>query len=196
MKQSASTVKIGFAGLGRVQFDMEEANRQYLASAKALQTNFPEAELAIVPELATTPLAAVTVARQLKSAAIDTLVLQLATFTDASLITAFFSELAVPTTLWALPEPSIGDGGRLRLNSLCGVNLAAYTLTSGGKDFNYVYGWPDDSEVVEIINRRYLALQLDKIMRSLKLGVVGNRPPGFFPSGFDIKSEPIIPAYI
>ncbi len=185
MEQSASAVKMGFAGLGRVQFDLEEANRQYLAASKTLQASFPGAELAVVPELATTPADAVTVAHRLKTAGIDMLVLQLATFTDASLITAFFSELAVPTTLWALPEPSIGDGGRLRLNSLCGVNLAAYTLTSGGKNFNYVYGLPDDAEVIEIIDRRYRALQLDKIMRGLKLGVVGTRPPGFFPSGFD-----------
>jgi L-fucose isomerase-like protein len=150
-----------------------------------LREHFQEAELAVVNELATTLADAAAVARQLKSAGIDMLVLQLATFTDASLIVAFFSELTVPTTLWALPEPSIGDGGRLRLNSLCGVNLAAYTLTSGGKDFNYVYGLPEDPAALETIQQRFQALQLDRNMRSLRLGLVGSRPAGFFPSGYD-----------
>ncbi len=178
-------IKIGLAGLGRVQFDMEEADRQYRASGRALQKQFSQLEIAFVPQIATNPAEAIAAARQLKSAGIDMLVLQLSTFTDASLITALFEELDVPTTLWALPEPSTGEAGRLRLNSLCGVNMAAYTLTSAGKKFNYVYGPPDDLELLAALNRNYQALSLNKTLRGLKLGVVGSRPPGFFPSGYD-----------
>jgi len=177
--------KIGLAGLGRVQFDMEEANRQYEAAGRALTEAFPKVELVVIPELATSPAEAIAAARQLKAAGISMLVLQLATFTDSSLITALFSEVDVPTTLWAVPEPSIGDGGRLRLNSLCGVNLAAYTLTSSGRKFNYIYGSPEEAGILETVQQRYAAISLDKVLRGLKLGVVGSRPPGFFPSGYD-----------
>jgi L-fucose isomerase-like protein len=68
---------------------------------------------------------------------------------------------------------------------LCGVNLAAYTLTSSGRKYRYVYGLPGEVEVKTELSRNIGALSLDRTLRSLKLGVIGSRPPGFFPSGYD-----------
>src|SRR5690242_16947205 len=184
MALETQKVKLGLVGLGRVQFDMEYARQEYRATRKAL-LEIAGAELLAVEELATTPVDAVAAARQLKAAGAEMLVVLLATFTDASLVTAFFSEVNLPTLLWALPEPSIGDAGRLRLNSLCGVNLAAYTLTSAGRNFKYTYGAPTDPITLAPVARRVAALSLDKSLRTLKLGVVGSRPPGFYPSGYD-----------
>ncbi len=177
-------LKLGLVGLGRVQFDMEHARQEYSNTRKAL-LEIAGAELVALEELATAPAEAIAAARQLKAAGIEMLVVQLATFTDASMVTALLADLELPLILWALPEPSIGNAGRLRLNSLCGVNLAAYTLTSGGRDFKYVYGAPEDPASLAAVQRRVAAMALNKTLRNLKLGVVGSRPPGFYPSGYD-----------
>jgi len=177
-------IKLGLVGLGRVQFDMEHARQEYRATRKVF-AELAGVELFALDELVTSPTETTSAAGQLKRAGVELLVVQLATFTDASLITALFADLNLPTILWALPEPSIGDGGRLRLNSLCGVNLAAYTLTSAGRKFSYVYGSPSDPAQLASIVRKLAVLSLDKTLRALKLGVVGSRPPGFYPSGYD-----------
>jgi L-fucose isomerase-like protein len=182
-------MKIGFAGLGRIQFDMEEAGRLHNRSAQALQAHFKDWEVQTTGNIATTPADAERTARELLVAGTNLLVLQLATFTDASLVAAFFTAFgdnpSVPVILWALPEPSMGVGDRLRLNSLCGVNLAAYTLTSTGRKFKYVYGLPETPGIFNEIELQEQAVKLDKMLRSLKIGVVGSRPPGFYPSGYD-----------
>jgi L-fucose isomerase-like protein len=182
-------LKIGFGGLGRIQFDMEEAGRLHERSAKALQKFFEGSEVHFNRNIATTPADAEKLARELRADGTEVLVLQLATFTDASLVAAFFTAFGdnpkVPTVLWALPEPSMGVGDRLRLNSLCGVNLAAYTLTSTGRNFKYIYGLPENEHLFAEIKLQLQAVELDKMLRSLKIGVVGSRPPGFYPSGYD-----------
>ena len=52
---------------------------------------------------------------------------------------------AAPLVLWALPEER--TGGRLRLNSFCGINLAGYRLTREGRRYRFVYRHPDHEEV-------------------------------------------------
>lgn len=177
-------IKVGLVGLGRVQFDIEHAQREYKAAGKLL-ADLGDATPVIVEELATTPIDAVTAAQHLKSNGVEAVIVLLATFTDASLITTLFTELNLPTLLWALPEPSIGNASRLRLNSLCGVNLAAYTLSSAGRKFEYVYGGPQNQETATAVSSWLKAVTLDKLMHSLKIGLVGSRPPGFYPSTYD-----------
>ncbi len=184
MAQEIQNIKLGLVGLGRIQFDMEYARQEYQTTRQIL-AEIGGSELIAVEELATSPTEAISAARQIKAAGVELLVVQLATFTDASLITALFADLDLPIMLWALPEPSIGNAGRLRLNSLCGVNMAAYTLTSAGREFKYVYGSPNDPATLAPIARRAAAVALNKALRGLKLGVVGSRPPGFYPSGYD-----------
>lgn len=57
---------------------------------------------------------------------LDAVVVAHATFSDSSLVAAVREGATVPLVLWAFPERRTGD--RLRLNSLCGLNLAAYLL--------------------------------------------------------------------
>ncbi len=42
-----------------------------------------------------------------------------------------------PLAIWAFPEPRAG--GRLRLNSFCGLNLALHALGRAGKSASYLY---------------------------------------------------------
>ena len=53
------------------------------------------------------------------------LVLQL-TFTDATMTVKLAETLDAPMVFWSFPEER--TGGRLRLNSLCGINLASHAL--------------------------------------------------------------------
>jgi hypothetical protein len=55
----------------------------------------------------------------------DILLLFQATFADSTMSMALAEAVDAPLLLWALPESP--SGGRLRLNSLCGINLGAST---------------------------------------------------------------------
>jgi L-fucose isomerase-like protein len=178
-------VTVGLVGLGRVQFDMDEARRTYAAVAGVL-SEIGDLKLVKADELVTDADMARTARRKLQEGGVELIVILLATFTDASMLTAFTQPedgTRIPLLLWAVPEPEIG--GRLRLNSLCGVNLAAYTLTSAGKSFRYVYGSPNDPALLTDLRAQIAALQLNSLMRQTRIGLVGVRPPGFYPSGFD-----------
>ncbi|MCB0062730.1 MAG: hypothetical protein KDE19_11465, partial [Caldilineaceae bacterium] len=65
----------------------------------------------------------------LLSSEFDLLLLLQASFADSSMavqIAEAVRERGVPLLLWAVPDER--DGGRLRLNSFCGINLAGHAL--------------------------------------------------------------------
>jgi L-fucose isomerase-like protein len=78
------------------------------------------------------------------------LVLQV-TFTDAAMVKRIADEIEARLALWAFPEPR--TGGRLRLNSLCGVNLAAHALAKSGHEYGWVHCAPDAPEARARIER-------------------------------------------
>ena len=75
----------------------------------------------------------------------DILVLLQVTFTDASMAVEIGSVFDGPMAIWAIPEPRLG--GRLRLNSFCGLNLASHALGLNGRDFSWCYRGPDSPEI-------------------------------------------------
>ncbi len=83
--------------------------------------------------------------------AIDALVVLQASFADSSLAVAATRSAGVPVVLWAFPEDR--TGGRLRLNSFCGINLAGYTLTRMGRGYRWVHLAPDDPDAPEAVSR-------------------------------------------
>ena len=68
--------------------------------------------------------------KSLQSIDYDLLIIFQATFADRTMTVKIATALAddhpVPLLLWAVPDAR--EGGRLRLNSLCGINLAAHAL--------------------------------------------------------------------
>ncbi|WP_281165450.1 hypothetical protein [Liquorilactobacillus sicerae] len=101
------------------------------------------------------------------------------TFTDAEFIQTvhqYYPE--VPILLLAPREPSIGE--RLKLNALTGIISSANYLKTHDHDFQQVYGNPDEQHVKEVISRFIKACTLKSALASLKIGVVGTFPPGFF----------------
>jgi hypothetical protein len=56
----------------------------------------------------------------------DLLLIFQATFADSTMVLELAHSIEAPLLLWAVPEARVG--GRLRLNSLCGINLAGHAF--------------------------------------------------------------------
>ncbi len=69
------------------------------------------------------------------------LILQV-TFTDAAMTVAIGAAFSQPPlSIWAVPEPRLGE--RLRLNAFCGLNLASHALGGlNGREFGWLYADP------------------------------------------------------
>ncbi|MGL4324216.1 MAG: L-fucose/L-arabinose isomerase family protein, partial [Beijerinckiaceae bacterium] len=126
------------------------------------------------------------------------LILQV-TFTDATMTVKIADALPAPLAIWAFPEPR--NGGRLRLNAFCGLNLAAHALGRAGKTFGWLYHAPENATVGEAVsaiaqgrvqkhaapamtlpvtavdNERARAV-LAKL-RDKRIGLIGEHPAGF-----------------
>lgn len=134
----------------------------------------------------------------------DLLLLMQVTFTDASMTVKIASGAKVPLAIWAFPEPRAG--GRLRLNSFCGLNLAAHALGRAGKPFGWLYETPNSPRVAETLRAvargesrtaaklagpapseadRAIARNLLETVRGSRIGLVGEHPAGFDTCRYD-----------
>jgi L-fucose isomerase-like protein len=98
------------------------------------------------------------------------------TFADSTLINRIADELPVPLLLWGFPEAP--TGARLRLNSFCGINLAAHSLKLRNHPYSYLYSMPDDPEVPGKISAFYSTARAYSRLREARLGILGEHPPG------------------
>ena len=169
-----NSLRIAFVPLVRNTFDVPlaqemivQARRQLLAAGfELLEPSEPVSDIA----------AALKQAQYLAGEAIDLLLIFQATFADSSMAAALTEHCDVPVFLWAIPEP--WTGGRLRLNSLCGINLAGHALTLRHRKYDYAYGLPQDPDVMKKIRAMAAAGQLNRRLKSARLGVVGEHPAG------------------
>jgi len=166
--------RIAFMPLVRTTFDVPFAN-QMITSARnhLLKAGF---DLVEPPAAISDQCSADEAARMLKTHSVDMLLVFQATFADSTLLTTLAEAVDVPIFLWAVPEP--WSGSRLRLNSLCGVNLAAHALTLRDYKFEYGYGLPSDPEIQQKIKKVSEIGALLRNLRSARMGVVGEHPPG------------------
>lgn len=109
----------------------------------------------------------------------DLIVLQNITFANSAYASEVLKRFDCPVLLWTLREPVI-DGGRLRLNSLTGAYSAANTLMAfRDGNFEYIFGSPEEQEVISKTDATIKAARLKKELRSLKMVSVGHTPQGF-----------------
>jgi L-fucose isomerase-like protein len=138
------------------------------------------------------------------------LVLQL-TFTDATMTAELAAAIDAPLIFWAFPEDR--TGGRLRLNSLCGINLAAHALGRTGRAFTYLYRRADDPGAAAELQRLLegggslepavplvpdpaepperaveAAERVADALDGLTTGLIGDHPDGFDPSRYDAEA--------
>lgn len=172
--------RIGFVPIARTTFDIELAKQvtraayQQLAAAgfqligSAESVTSVDAVQSLLSDFGST---------------LDVLVLLQATFADSSVALEVGRALDVPLLLWAVPEEH--TGGRLRLNSLCGVNLAAHALRRAGRRYYYIYAAPGDVAVTYKLDALARAARVRRALRGMRVGRLGERPNGFETCDYD-----------
>jgi L-fucose isomerase-like protein len=126
------------------------------------------------------PISNLSIAQQTASkfadVSIDLMLIFQATFADSTMVMELVQSIDAPVFLWAVPEDWTGE--RLKLNSLCGINLAGHALTLQKHKYDYTYALPQDAEVIEKIRNLALAGSLRRKLKNSYLGVVGEHPAG------------------
>jgi len=168
-------LKIAFIPIARTTFDIPFAK----AMADAARAKLELAPMDVVgpTDLITDASGIDDTLKALINVEIDLVVVFQATFADSSMVSKLEEGLDAPLFLWAVPEPH--TGGRLRLNSFCGINLAGHALTRAGSHYGYVYAAPEDPAAIEKIAIIARASRARRILRGSKLGRVGESPDGF-----------------
>jgi L-fucose isomerase-like protein len=176
-----ATLRVGFVPIARPTFDVTLAAavtdraRQHLLNA-GWDLNSPE-------EMVMDVTTAQAVAAELREQPLDLLLVFQATFTDSTMTMALAKTVHAPLLLWALPESP--SGGRLRLNSLCGINLSAFSLKKDGRRFRYLYADPEDPAVLPQVEALARAGRALRLLRQARVGVIGQHPDGFDPCDYD-----------
>lgn len=167
--------RIGVVAVGRSTFDVAYAQQVFDQAWSALQRL--DATLVGEPRIHYEADAALAAWAMLKAADVDLLLVVQVTFTDAAVVTAIAQTLDVPLVLWTFPEPR--TGGRLRLNSFCGANLASHTLSRRGGSLENVHGAPDSAEATAQIGDAARAAAIVRDLARSRILVVGEHPTGF-----------------
>ena len=135
----------------------------------------------------------------------DYYILFMASFSDASPAVDLLSKVKGPVLLWSVREP--GEvGERLKLNSMCGANLAAHALIGAGQSVRHLHGNPSEANVKAALQNLLKGnfpsdlapVQIERELgdeavanRALaalagrRIGAVGEAPIGFTPCTFD-----------
>ena len=139
---------------------------------------------------------------ELKQTALSQILVLQISFTDAVAIVEIANAFDVPLSIWAVPEAR--TGGKLRLNSFCGLNLAAHALGLNGREFGYLYADPQSPGIGDAVSellagkRRAVAVparlakagdpagrKAARSLRGARIGRLGAHPDGFDTCRYD-----------
>lgn len=168
-------VKIAVVCLARKTYDYEAAGELYSSIRQDLK-KIEAVQWCFVDELVISQEDGMAAAAKLAGEHVDGLICISGTFHLGHLILMLKRELSVPVLLWGLPELPY-NGGKIRLNSVCGVNLNASNLyKSGFNDYSVIIQHAVDEDWID-------ALRVIKAMKGAKIGIIGYRADGFFNVG-------------
>ncbi|MBW6473840.1 MAG: L-fucose/L-arabinose isomerase family protein [Anaerolineaceae bacterium] len=166
---------IALIPIARTTFDIPFASEIFQRTQTALsQAGFV---LSGPSELVTDSSKVQEIIHQMDKTPHDLIILLYCSFADSDLAKQIVSETAGPILLWAVPEEP--GGGRLRLNSLCGINLTGHSLHRGGYTYDYLYTLPEDSAAIEKIRVLANAGYAIRTLKGTKIGKFGHHPNGF-----------------
>ena len=174
-----SQLQIALVTIARPTFDVEFAQ----SMADAIATNLAEAGHTIVgtsAELLMDGDAAEDAIATLSSHTFDLVIILQASFADSTMavqIAQAIQPRGMPLLLWAVPEER--GGSRLRLNSLCGINLAGHAFTRHGIAYDYLLAAPEAPKALEKIAILARAGRARRLLRESRIGLVGQHPVGF-----------------
>lgn len=166
--------KVAFAPLARTTFDMDLARQMIHTFAAELDRRGFSVTGSADPITSEADVQARLA--DFAGQGFDLLLVFQATFADSTMVGALAEAVDAPVFLWAVPEAR--EGGRLRLNSLCGVNLAAHALTLHRRKYEYRYAPPDDAEGFAYLRTVAAAGRALRKLHSARLAVVGEHPAG------------------
>ncbi|MGL4635409.1 MAG: L-fucose/L-arabinose isomerase family protein [Beijerinckiaceae bacterium] len=195
---------IGVLALARPTFDVPYAEEM---AAKAFATLDAAGIATVGPRtLLFDADAARAAAATLQAEKLDALLLLQVTFTDASMTLELAKEIKAPLSIWAFPEPR--TGGRLRLNSFCGLNLAGHALGRAGVPYQYLFQAADKSigkglssfsasvgatavntaKATPSHNEKTAAESVLADLKGRKIGLIGEHPAGFDTCRYDANT--------
>ena len=199
IRGSEEIMKLGILPLGRPTFDVEFAEANLGAMLNVLKATGHEIvgpQTLLFDEAST--LDAISV---IKAADVDQVLILQVTFTDAALMVTIGKAFDQPLSIWAIPEPRIG--GRLRLNSFCGLNLASHALGLNDRAFSWIYCDPEKhagSELADLLAGKRSAgklvsddvpavsdagRQITEAIKGKRIARVGEHPVGFDTCAYD-----------
>lgn len=171
-----SDIHIGFAPIARPTFDLDLA-RELTAQVYAAVTE-DGYRLTGAQNLVMDGAAIETRISVLSAADVDMILVLQSTFADSTMVAQLARALdGKPLLLWALPEAQVG--GRLRINSFCGVNLAAHGLRRAGITYDYIYAPPADAAAHDKLRSFAIAARVKSQLAEARIGRLGANPDGF-----------------
>ena len=164
--------RIGIVCLVRKTFDYETAFKLYLERTKTVEEdktvdwfNYKQMVIDVNDAKAA--------ANYLLENRVDAVILVSATFHLGHLALVINDLVRKPLLLWGFDELPY-DGGKIRLNAVCGVNLNASNLYKGGSDTYIVHvGNSIDPDFIT-------AIKMKVAIENSNVGLVGYRADGFF----------------
>lgn len=182
--ETTNTPTVALVPIARPTFDTQLAQEVFEQARRLLeQTGFT---LAGPDTLVSSMDAVEETINALSGTAPDLLLVLQTTFADSSMVLKLAQAIDAPLLLWAVPEAH--TGGRLRLNSLCGINLAGHSLRRAGYVYDHVYAAPDDPTALEQVQAGALAGRVRRQLRQTRLGRVGEHPAGFDTCRFNAEA--------
>ncbi|MCB1157860.1 MAG: hypothetical protein KDK45_10175 [Leptospiraceae bacterium] len=168
-------VKLGIVCLARKTFDYEAAHQIFKERLKILQSR-DDLELVAEENLVIEVDDARKAAEKMLAANVDGFVCVSGTFHLGHLVLEINKHLQKPILLWGYNELPY-DGGKIRLNSVCGVNLNASNLyKSGIRNYHVTIGDSIDEDWVD-------AIRILSCYKNARVGIAGFRAHGFFNLG-------------
>lgn len=165
-------IRIGVICLARKTFDYQAALEIY----RNIQTELikiKNVDWEILENLIIDVADAQKAGKQLAKKLIDGLICISGTFALGHLVLELNKRTDCPILLWGLEELPY-DGGKIRLNSVCGINLNASNLYKAGvKNYHVIIGNKIDEDWVD-------ALRIFKGFSEAHIGIIGSRAQGFF----------------
>lgn len=172
--------KIALISVGVPWFDTAVATAKLLSTRQALEAEF---EVAGPQHVVTDEEELARLLTELRAQPLMAAVLQIGTFPDGNTPARVAETLELPVVLSGFPEIDLSE--RVPNNSLCGLNMATYTLTELEKPHSYVFGDPDSADTADRLRAHVRAAVALRGLRGSTTGLLGYRAPGFYPATFD-----------
>jgi L-fucose isomerase-like protein len=192
--------KTAILPLGRPTFDVPFAEANLDAMIAALEAT--GADVIGPRELLFDAKAVREAMAEIEEADVEHVLILQVTFTDAAMTCEIAERFEQDLSIWAIPEPRLGQ--RLRLNSFCGLNLASHALGLRARPFSALFAAADHSaiatDLAELLSgkRRVKRLHAEasagsadrgavhvSAIRGMKIGRIGQHPDGFDTCAYD-----------